>query len=514
MPQSVHEQFILALDQGTTSSRAILFARDGTLRGLAQQEYTQYYPRPGWVEHDADEIWQTQLAVARAVLRENGIAASRIAAVGITNQRESTLLWERASGRPLQRAIVWQDRRTADRCASLVAEGRSELFRRRTGLQVDAYFSGSKIEWLLDHIPEARARGERGELACGTIDSWLAWQLSGGKVHVTDPSNASRTMLFDIERGVWDDELLRIFDIPRAILPDIVDSSGEITLLAEEWLGGPVPLTAIAGDQQAATFGQACLAHGMAKNTYGTGCFLLMNTGRQAMPSAHRMLTTIGWRRQRETTYLLEGSVFMGGATVQWLRDGLGMISHAKEIEALARSVDDSGGVFLVPAHSGLGAPYWDPYARGALLGLTRGSNRAHVARAALEAIAFQSAEVLAAMEMDAGHSLRELRVDGGAARNDLLLQLQAELLGVPVVRPSITETTALGAAYLAGLAVGFWQDEDELSAMWHSDKRFEPTISPDQRAALLAGWRRAVARCRGWAGNGESSRQQQHTGS
>ena len=502
MSQAPHQQFILALDQGTTSSRAILFARDGSLRALAQQEYAQHYPQPGWVEHDADEIWQTQLAVARSVLRENGISAGQIAAVGIANQRETTVLWERASGRPLHRAIVWQDRRTADRCAALLAAGHGELIRQRTGLQLDAYFSGSKIQWLLDHIPGARARAERGELACGTIDTWLAWQLSGGRAHVTDASNASRTLLFDLERGTWDDELLHLFDIPRAILPEVVDSSGEITRLGEEWLGASLPLSAIAGDQQAATFGQVCLTHGMAKNTYGTGCFLLMNTGRQAMPSAHRMLTTIGWRRQGTTTYLLEGSVFMGGATVQWLRDELGVIAHANEIEPLARSVADSGGVFLVPAHSGLGAPYWDPYARGALLGLTRGSTRAHLARAALEAIAFQSAEVLAAMEMDAGQSLRELRVDGGAARNNLLLQFQADLLGVPVVRPSITETTALGAAYLAGLAVGFWHDEDELAAMWHSDRRFEPAMSADQRATLLAGWRRAVERCRDWARN------------
>ncbi|MBL8395582.1 MAG: glycerol kinase GlpK [Candidatus Accumulibacter sp.] len=501
MPEATSSQpFILALDQGTTSSRAILFARDGSIRGLAQQEYTQHYPQPGWVEHDAGDIWQTQLAVARAVLRDNGIPASQIAAVGITNQRETSVLWDRASGEPLHRAIVWQDRRTAGLCATLTAQGHAELFRARTGLVLDAYFSGTKLKWLLDHIPGARARAERGDLAFGTIDSWLAWQLSGGRVHVTDPSNAARTLLFDIRRHCWDDELLARLDIPPAVLPQLVDSSGLITTLATELLGAPIPLAGIAGDQQAATFGQACLAPGMAKNTYGTGCFLLMNTGDRAMNSRHRMLATIGWRLRGQTTYLLEGSVFMGGATVQWLRDGLGMISRSDQIEALAASVPDSGGVYLVPAHTGLGAPYWDPYARGALLGMTRGTARAHVARAALEAIAFQSAEVLEAMQMDCSARLRELRVDGGGAANDLLLQFQADLLGVPVVRPRITETTALGVAYLAGLAVGFWQDEAELTALWRAERQFAPGMSDDQRATLLAGWRRAVDRCRHWA--------------
>jgi glycerol kinase len=501
MPQaSASPQFILALDQGTTSSRAILFARDGRICGVAQEEYPQHYPQPGWVEHDANDIWRTQLAVARRVLREHGIAASRLAAVGITNQRETSVLWERASGEPLHRAIVWQDRRTAGMCASLRAAGHAQLFRERTGLLVDAYFSGTKLKWLLDNVPGARARAERGELAFGTIDSWLAWKLSGGRVHVTDPSNAARTLLFDIRRCCWDEELLGLLDIPPAVLPQVVDSSGVVTTIAGDLLGAEVPLAGIAGDQQAATFGQACLAHGMAKNTYGTGCFLLLNTGHEAMNSSHRMLATVGWRLRGRTTYLLEGSVFMGGAVVQWLRDGLGMISRSDEIEALASSVPDSGGIYLVPAHTGLGAPYWDPYARGALLGMTRGTSRAHVARAALEAIAFQSAEVLSAMELDCGQPLRELRVDGGAAANDLLLQFQADLLGVPVVRPRITETTALGAAYLAGLAVGFWHDEAELAALWHAERRFEPGMSADQRAVLLAGWRRAVERSRDWA--------------
>ncbi|WP_300452963.1 glycerol kinase GlpK [Accumulibacter sp.] len=500
MSETSRQQFILALDQGTTSSRAILFARDGSPHGVVQREYAQHYPQPGWVEHDPIDIWRTQLAVAQAVLRDNGVAASQVAAVGITNQRETTLLWDRASGEPLHRAIVWQDRRTAGLCDALTQAGQGELFRQRTGLVLDAYFSGTKLKWLLDHIPSARTRAERGEIAFGTVDSWLAWKLSGGRVHVSDPSNASRTLLFDIRRLCWDDELLALLDIPSAVLPQIVDSSGLITTLDSHLLGAPIPLAGIAGDQQAATFGQTCLEPGMAKNTYGTGCFLMLNTGRQAMDSAHRMLTTIGWRRRQKTTYLLEGSVFMGGATVQWLRDGLGMISRSDEIEALAASVADSGGVHLVPAHTGLGAPYWDAYARGALLGMTRGTNRAHIARAALEAIAFQSAEVLNAMEMDAGQRLRELRVDGGAAANDLLLQFQADVLGVPVVRPRVTETTALGAAYLAGLAVGFWHDEAELTSLWSAERRFDPMMPDDRRASLLNAWRRAVDRCRDWA--------------
>ncbi|MBS1130203.1 MAG: glycerol kinase [Proteobacteria bacterium] len=498
--QDRSDQFVLALDQGTTSARAILFGRQGDIHGVAQQEITQHYPQPGWVEHDAEEIWQAQLAVARAVLRDNGILAKQIVAVGMTNQRETTVLWDRSSGEPLHRAIVWQDRRTAGLCDELTAAGHAGLFRERTGLVLDAYFSGTKLKWLLDQIPGARSRAERGELAFGTIDSWLTWKLSGGRAHVTDPSNASRTLLFDIHRCCWDEELLALLDIPMALLPRIVDSSGEIATIAAEWLGAEIPLSGIAGDQQAATFGQVCLQHGMAKNTYGTGCFLLMNTGQAPMASSHRLLTTIGWQRQGKTTYLLEGSVFMGGATVQWLRDGLGLISSADQIESLAASVADNGGVYLVPAHTGLGAPYWDPFARGALFGMTRGTTRAHIARAALEAIAFQSADVLQAMEKDAGQSLSELRVDGGAARNDLLMQFQADLLGVPVVRPQVTETTALGAAYLAGLAVGFWQDEAELTALWRADRRFEPSMAEDRRSALFADWHRAVERSLHWA--------------
>ena len=493
-------QYVLALDQGTTSSRAILFDRSGRLCGLSQQSFAQSYPQPGWVEQDAEDIWQSQLAVARAVLRDTGIDAAQIAAVGIANQRETTILWERRTGQALAPAIVWQDRRTAAQCAALSEAGYDELFQQRTGLLLDPYFSGTKLQWLLDHIPGARARAEKGELAFGTVDSWLAWKLTGGRAHVTDPSNASRTLLFDIHRGGWDADLLARLAIPDALLPRLVDSSGVIDRLDAGWLGADIPLAALAGDQQAATFGQVCLRPGMAKNTYGTGCFLLMNAGRQALASRHRLLSTVGWRYGGQTTYLLEGSVFMGGAVVQWLRDGLGLIAHADEIEGLAASVADSGGVYLVPAHTGLGAPYWDPYARGALLGLTRGSGRAHIARAALEAIAFQSAEVLIAMEQDAGHPLAELRVDGGAAANNLLLQFQADLLGVPVVRPQITETTALGAAYLAGLAVGFWQDEGEVSALWQVDRRFKPGRSAEWRAGALAGWRRAVQRSLNWA--------------
>ncbi len=496
----MQKAFILALDQGTTSSRAILFDREGSLCGLVQQEYPQHYPQPGRVEHDAMDIWKTQLAVARRVLHENGVSANQIAAVGITNQRESTVLWDRASGEPVSRAIVWQDRRTAPFCDELIAAGHNALIRRKTGLEIDAYFSGTKLRWLLDNIPGTRARAECGELAFGTVDSWLVWNLSGGRRHVTDVSNASRTMLFDIERCCWDDELLALLDIPATLLPEIVDSSAQIASIDENLFGTAIPLTGIAGDQQAATFGQACLQEGMAKNTYGTGCFLLMNTGAKPMASKHRLLTTVGWRRNASTTYLLEGSIFMAGAAVQWLRDELRMISSADEIEPLAASVPDNGGVYLIPAHTGLGAPYWDPYARGALLGMTRGTNRAHIARATLEAIAFQSAEVLHAMERDSGTPLRELRVDGGAARNDLLLQFQADLLNVEVVRPCITETTALGAAYLAGLVVGFWQDEDEIASLWQPERRFTPTMNEEQRTSLMAGWQRAVERARHWA--------------
>ena len=498
--QASHDQFVLALDQGTTSARAILFDRLGNLRGVAQREITQHYPQPGWVEHDANEIWQAQLAVARTVLRDHGVSATQVAAVGITNQRETTVLWDKASGEPLYRAIVWQDRRTAGICDELTAAGHAELFRQRTGLVVDAYFSGTKLKWLLDHIPDARARAERGELAFGTIDSWLAWKLSGGRAHVTDSSNASRTLLFDIHRRCWDDELLALLDIPAPLLPRVVDSSGEIATLDADWLGSAIPLTGIAGDQQAATFGQACLQPGMAKNTYGTGCFLMLNTGAQAVASQHRLLTTLGWRIGPRTDYMLEGSVFIGGAVVQWLRDGLGLIEQAADIEALAASVPDSNGALLVPAFAGLGAPYWDGYARGTLVGLTRGVGKAHIARAALDAIALQTVDLVHAMNRDGAGPLTELRADGGAARNNLLLQIQADLLGVPVIRPRQTETTALGAALLAGLAVGIWRSPDELAHLWEAERVFEPGRDATWRDERLAEWHRAVARSRDWA--------------
>ena len=448
--------FILAIDQGTTSSRAILFDHDGNIRALAQREFAQHFPQPGWVEHDAEEIWQSQIGVARDVLQQAGIDATAVAAIGITNQRETTVLWDRISGKPLHRAIVWQDRRTAPLCEALRAAGHETTFTARSGLLLDPYFSGTKLRWLLDNVPHARERAQRGELAFGTIDSWLVWNLSGGKLHITDASNASRTLLYNIHSNDWDDDLLALLDIPRALLPRVVASSALYGESDAHWLGAAIPIAGIAGDQQAATFGQACLAPGMAKNTYGTGCFMLMNTGQQAVPSSNKLLTTVLWKLGTETSYALEGSVFMGGAIIQWLRDGLGIINTSAEVEALAASVPDSGGVTLIPAFAGLGAPWWKPEARAALTGMTRGSTRAHIAHAALEAIALQSADLLAAMESDSGVKLAELRVDGGAARNNLLMQIQADLLGVPVVRPRVTETTALGAAYLAGLAVGF----------------------------------------------------------
>ncbi len=492
-------KYVLALDQGTTSSRAILFDAWGRAVASAQRELTQYFPQPGWVEHDPDEIWRTQLDCGRAALAEAGIAPGDVAAIGITNQRETTVLWDRASGRPLAPAIVWQDRRTAGRCAELKAAGHEALFRERTGLLLDPYFSGTKLAWLLDVIPGARQRAERGELAFGTIDSWLVWQLTGGRRHVSDPSNASRTLLFDIRRATWDDELLGVLDIPRALLPEVVPSSGAIATCDGELFGAEIRIAGIAGDQQAATFGQACFTPGMAKNTYGTGCFMLMNTGSRATASTRGLLTTVAWDNGSGIVFALEGSVFMAGAITQWLRDGLGIIRSAGEIEALAGSVPDSGGVVMVPAFSGLGAPWWDPGARGTLLGMTRGTSHAHIARAALDAIALQSADLAGAMIADSGIALAELRVDGGAARNDLLLQLQADLLGVPVVRPEITETTALGAACLAGIGVGVWAGEDEVAAQWRLERRFEPAISDAGRAERIDRWHAAVAVARQW---------------
>ncbi|MFJ1299781.1 glycerol kinase GlpK [Pseudomonadota bacterium AL_CKDN230030165-1A_HGKHYDSX7] len=498
-------EFVLALDQGTTSSRAIVFDRAGTVRGLGQREFRQHYPRPGWVEHDATEIWHSQLDVAREALRNAGASAADIAAIGITNQRETTLIWERATGRPLARAIVWQDRRTAPMCEQLQADGHGEFLQERTGLVVDAYFSGTKLAWLLDHVPRAREMAERGELAFGTIDTWLIWQLTGGAVHSTDPSNASRTMLYDIRRQDWSDEILELLNIPRGILPGIAPSSGEVGRSLPELLGGAIPIAGVAGDQQAATFGQACFKPGMAKNTYGTGCFMLMNVGGEPVRSANNLLSTVGWglpdgAANWRSTYMLEGGVFQAGAAVQWLRDGLGIIQHSEDVEPLAASVADTDDVFMVPAFAGLGAPYWDPYARGTLVGLTRGTTRAHIARATLESIALQSAELLTCMNADSGIALSELRVDGGASRNDLLMQMQADLLGVPVVRPRVAESTARGAAGLAGLAVGFWKSLDEFAGQWEAERTFEPAWPADLREARMARWRQAVALSQGWA--------------
>jgi glycerol kinase len=495
-------KYILALDQGTTSSRAILFDHDGQIQGVAQQEFRQLFPQPGWVEHDAHEIWHSQLAVAQQVLKEHHVDAADIAAIGIANQRETTVLWDRKTGEPVAPAIVWQDRRTAGFCDALREQGKAALFQQKTGLVIDSYFSGTKLKWLLDHVPDARVRAARGELAFGTVDSWLIFKLCGA--HVTDTSNASRTLLFNIHTLKWDEELLALLDIPHSLLPRVVPSSGSVGKTEPGLFGIPIPIAGIAGDQQAATFGQACHHPGMAKNTYGTGCFMLMHTGAEAVTSHNSLLTTVGWtlgpQLPGQSDYLLEGSVFMAGAAVQWLRDGLGIIQHSSDVEALAASVPDTGGVVFVPAFAGLGTPYWDAYARGTIVGMTRGTTKAHIARATLASIAYQSADVLEAMQKDAAIELKELRVDGGAARNDLLMQFQADVLGVPVVRPMVTETTALGAAYLAGLAVGFWESRQEIAAQWQIQQRFVPAMSEDERAQRLVTWRRAVQRAQAWA--------------
>lgn len=493
-------QYVLALDQGTTSSRAILFNARAQIVSLEQLEFAQHFPQPGWVEHDAMEIWRTQLAAARACIRKAGVRPEEIAAVGVTNQRETTILWDRRTGEPAAPAIVWQDRRTDERCAEYCAQGVEDLIAGKTGLRLDPYFSATKIEWLLKAIPNGRERAEKGELLFGTVDSWLIWQLTGGAVHATDITNASRTMLCDLKTGQWDDELLQLFNIPAAMLPKIVPSSGVIGTTVPELFGGPIPIAGVAGDQQAATFGQACFKPGQAKNTYGTGGFLLMNAGDELRLSTNRLITTVAWRLgSRRAKYALEGSVFIAGAVVQWLRDGLRFFNAAEEIEMLARSVPDNGGVYFVPAFVGLGAPHWDSDARGLIIGLTRGTTRAHIARAALESIGFQCAEVLEAMSRDAKTPLSELRVDGGASRNNLLLQFQADLSGVPVIRPAVTETTALGAAFLAGLATGVWADLDEISSLWRVDRVFEPAMSRDEKDTLMNQWVRAVGRARKW---------------
>jgi glycerol kinase len=496
-------KYVLALDQGTTSSRAIVFDREGRVVSVAQREFRQVFPQPGWVEHDAREIWATQHAVALEAMERCGAGPDAFVALGITNQRETTVLWDRRTGQPVANAIVWQDRRTAPRCDELRRQGHAARIQQKTGLVIDSYFAGTKLEWLLDHVPGARQRAEAGDLAFGTVDSWLVWNLTGGRVHAADASNASRTLLFNLHTQDWDDELLALLNIPRAVLPDVVPSSGVIAETESALLGAALPIAGIAGDQQAATFGQACFAPGMAKNTYGTGCFMLMNTGAQPVASRNRLLTTVGWQGPagpHRTAYCLEGSVFMAGATVQWLRDGLQIIQSASEVESLAAQVDDTDDVYLVPAFAGLGTPDWDSYARGTLVGMTRGTGRAHIARAALESVALQSADVFGAMARDARIPLRELRVDGGASRNNLLMQMQADFLGVPVVRPQVTETTALGAAYLAGLATGFWSGADQIAAQWQAERRFEPRLGEPERVAKLARWRDAVDRAKAWA--------------
>ena len=491
-------RYVLALDQGTTSSRAILFDRDGQTRAAANQEFKQYYPQPGWVEHDAEEIWQSQRSVAERVLAEAKAGPEDVAAIGITNQRETVVLWDRATGEPVYHAIVWQCRRTAAMCDRLRAEGYDKILRSKTGLMTDAYFSGTKIAWLLENVPNVRARAERGELAVGTIDVWLIWKLSGGKVHATDVTNASRTLVFNIHSLEWDDEILKHFKIPRALLPQVKESSGVIT--ETEIFGGKIPIAGVAGDQQASLFGHQCFAKGSAKNTYGTGLFLLMNAGEEIPKSDSGLVATVGWGRNGKTTYALEGSVFIAGAALQWLRDEMGLIKDAAESAGMAQAVADSNGVYFVPAFVGLGAPHWDAYARGTIVGLTRGSNRNHIVRAALESIAYQTREVVEAMARDTGARPAALRVDGGAAGNDFMCQFQADILGIPVERPATTEATALGAAYLAGLATGFWKDEKELASQLRIAKRFEPAMTEARRTELYEGWLRAVDRAKGWA--------------
>ena len=489
--------YLLALDQGTSSSRSIVFDEGGRVVALAQQELPQIYPRPGWVEHDPMEIWRGQLATARKALARAGLKAADIHAMGITNQRETTVLWNRRTGQPVHHAIVWQDRRAEATCAQLREQGHEALIQSRTGLLIDAYFSGTKLKWLLDHVPGARAQAERGELAFGTIDSWLIWQLTGGAVHATDVSNASRTLLFNVRANQWDAELLGLLGIPASLMPEVKPSSAHYGKVRPELLGQAIAIGGVAGDQQSALFGQACFKAGMAKNTYGTGCFLLMHTGEQFQTSGNGLLTTSAAQTTTQTEFAMEGSVFVGGAVVQWLRDGLNAIKASAEVEALAQSVPDSGGVMMVPAFTGLGAPYWKPDARGTITGLTRGTTVAHIARAALESIAYQSAALLLAMSRDAvaagAASVAELRVDGGASINDLLMQFQADLLGIPVIRPAVTETTALGAAWLAGLSSGVYRNTDELASLWRAERTFVPTLSPERAAGLMAQWELAV---------------------
>jgi glycerol kinase len=490
---------ILALDQGTTSSRAIVFDPSGRTVAAARKELAQIYPQPGWVEHDPMEIWASQQATAAEALARANLSSESIAAVGVTNQRETTLVWERSTGRPVCNAIVWQDRRTADFCAMLKKDGVEPLVAQKTGLRLDPYFSATKLRWILENVPGAKAGAAAGKLCFGTVDSWLIWQLTAGRTHLTDVTNASRTLLYNIHTGDWDEDLLSLFGIPRSLLPEVRSCSEVYGEVSRGLHPGGTPIAGIAGDQQAALFGQACFDPGMAKNTYGTGCFLLMNTGETAVPSSNDLLTTVAWKLGRRTEYALEGSVFIAGAAIQWLRDELQIVRSATELDELAASVPGAGGAFLVPAFAGLGAPHWDPYARGALVGLTRGTNRAHLCRAVVESIAFQCSDLIACMEKDAGLALKELRVDGGAARSSPLLQFQADLLGVPIVRPQTVETTALGAAYLAGLAVGFWKDREEISQNWAVDATYRPIRPPAEMNLLRQGWEKALKCAKGW---------------
>ena len=493
-------KYILALDQGTTSSRAILFDKKGEIVSVAQKEFEQIFPKPGWVEHDPSEIWSSQVGVAAEVVSRANVNANELAAIGITNQRETTVVWDRTTGNPVYNAIVWQDRRTASICNTLKKEGHAEMFQNKTGLVLDAYFSGTKVKWILDNVDGAREKAINGDLKFGTVDSWLIWKLTDGKVHATDVTNASRTLLYNIFEHKWDQEILELLDIPESMLPDVRSSSEVYGETSGDIFARRLPISGIAGDQQAALFGQVCSQPGMAKNTYGTGCFMLLQTGEKPILSKNNLLTTIAWELDGKVHYALEGSVFIAGAVVQWLRDGLGMIRSSNEIESLARKAKDNDGVYLVPAFSGLGAPHWDPYARGTLIGLTRGTNRSHIARAALESIAYQSTDLLRAMESDADITLKEMRVDGGASVNNLLMQFQADILNKPVVRPKVTETTALGAAYLAGLAVGFWKDIEEINQKWQVDKTFEPKMEQQEREKLLNNWHRAVERAKEWS--------------
>ncbi|HNZ48707.1 MAG TPA: glycerol kinase GlpK [Candidatus Hydrogenedentes bacterium] len=490
-------KYVLALDQGTTSSRAIIFDQTGTIRASAQQEFEQIFPEPGLVEHDPSAIWTSQLKVAREALLKANLKASEITAVGIANQRETTLVWDRKSGTPLYNAIVWQDRRTSAFCETLRSQGYNDLFREKTGLLLDPYFSGTKIKWILDHVEGASEKARRGELAFGTVDTWLLWNLSGGRIHMTDASNASRTLLYNLHTGTWDNELLELLAIPASLMPEIVDSSRIYGYMQEDLLGASVPIAGMVGDQQAALFGQLCTRPGMAKNTYGTGCFMLMNTGSQAVRPETQLLTTVAWQLKGELQYALEGSVFVAGAVVQWLRDQLGIISSSSKIETLARTVPDNGGVYFVPAFTGLGAPWWDPHARGTISGLTRGATAGHLARAALEGIAFQVEDVLDAMSSASGVAVQELRVDGGAAANNLLMQFQANISNTPIIRPKCLETTAAGAAYLAGLATGVWDSVDALASQWEMDSTFAPAFSEDERSAFKTGWHRALQRAK-----------------